>query len=566
MAGETSCDVLVVGSGAGGLSAAVSARSRGLDVLVVEKEDCFGGTTTRSGGGLWIPCNPLAKAAGMSDSHDAASEYIRNEAGACFDPELVESYLVNGPRMVDFFQQKTSVQFVLQYAMPDYHLDVPGALLRGRTIYAAPFDAREAGALRTKIAPPLRELTFLGMGIGRTDLQHFFNATHSLKSAMFVGRRLLWQFYDLLRYGCSVRLVNGHALAARLIRSAQDLGVRLWNSAPVTALDMHDGSARGAFVDRGGELYRITARRGVVLACGGFPHDSERQKQLFPHVRAGGRHWSPSSPGNTGDGLKFGETAGGTVSTDYPNTGYWAPVSLVPPGEGRHSIFPHTNGLDRSKPGFICVTRAGRRFVNECTTYHEFVQAMFANRGGEEAHAFIICDHTAIRRYGLGYAKPFPLRLGPHLKSGYITRGDTLGELAQRTGIDGAALTKTVADFNVHAAHGQDPQFGKGSDAYHWYQGDPEHKPNPCVAPIAHGPFYALKLVIGDVGTLAGLKTDRHARVLGSDGTAIANLYAVGNDMANFCGGQTPGAGVTLGPAMTFGYVAGQHIADRNSN
>jgi succinate dehydrogenase/fumarate reductase flavoprotein subunit len=565
MPGETHCDVLVIGSGAGGMSAAISARSRGLDVLVVEKEDCFGGTTCRSGGGLWIPCNPLAQAAGISDGYEAARTYIQLEAGACFDADLVDSYLVNGPRMVDFFQQQTAVRFVLQYTMPDYHPELPGSLLRGRTIYAAPFDARQLGLLRTKIAPPLRELTFLGMGIARTDLQHFFNALYSFKSALFVGRRLLWQLHDLLRYGRSVRFVNGHALAARLVKAASDLEIKLWTSAPATKLDVTDGSVRGAFVKKDGELRKIVAHEAVVLACGGLAHDRERQKALFPHVRAGGRHWSASAPSSTGDGLNFGETVGGRVTAEYPNAGYWAPVSLIPRADDGFNVFPHTNGLDRSKPGFICVNSAGKRFVNECTTYHEFVQAMLMHGGSlANSHAYIICDHAAIRRYGLGFAKPFPMRLKPHLRSGYIVTADSLLQLAERTGIDGPALVVTIDEFNEGARDGRDPKYRRGTNAYDRYQGDPNHKPNPCVAPIGRSPFYALKLVIGDVGTLTGLRTDRHAQVLGQNGKPIRRLYAVGNDMANFCGGQTPGAGVTLGPAMTFGFVAGQHIADRS--
>jgi succinate dehydrogenase/fumarate reductase flavoprotein subunit len=557
------CDVLVAGAGAGGLSAAVTARLHGLDVLVAEKTDCFGGTTARSGGGLWIPGSPLAQRAGLADSTAAARRYMAYHAGPVDAAALIDAYLQHGPAMVEFFQQRTAVRFVLQKTMPDYHLDLDGSVLRGRTIYAAPFHAAALGAYSAQLASPLPELTFLGMGIARTDLQHFFRTTRSPRSAAFVGRRLLTHLVDLARHGRTMHLVNGQALAARLLKSAIDAGVRLWAAAPIVELTICDGTVTGARIEYDGTVRDVVARRGVVLACGGLGHDHARQAALYPHVRAGAAHWSLSPQGNTGDGLRLGEDAGGRVA-NYPNAGYWTPVSLVPRGKRGHGVFPHTNGLDRSKPGFICVARSGARFVCECTTYHEFVQAMFRHPGRNgEPEAFVICDHSAIRRYGLGAARPFPVRLAPHLRSGYIVSADTIGELARCLDLDAAALAGTVEAFNASAGQGRDPQFGKGSDAYHWYQGDPDHRPNPCLAPLRNPPFYALRLVVGDVGTFAGLKTDGNARVLSAAGLPLEGLYAVGNDMANLCGGHTPGAGITLGPAMTFGYIAGRHLATR---
>jgi succinate dehydrogenase/fumarate reductase flavoprotein subunit len=222
--------------------------------------------------------------------------------------------------------------------------------------------------------------------------------------------------------------------------------------------------------------------------------------------------------------------------------------------------------IDRAKPGVIAVTREGKRFANEGNSYHDFVQEMVkAAKPGEEICAFLICDHPTLRKYGLGCVPPFPMPLGHHLKTGYLNRGTTLAELADRTGIDRQGLEKTVAEFNAQAEEGRDPLFGKGSRAYNSYQGDALHGPNPCIAPIKDGPFYAIKMVIGDLGTYAGIKTDEYARALGEHGQPIAGLYAAGNDMASIMGGNYPGAGITLGPALTFGYIAGKHLAGGSS-
>jgi len=228
-------------------------------------------------------------------------------------------------------------------------------------------------------------------------------------------------------------------------------------------------------------------------------------------------------------------------------------------------VMPHF--IDRAKPGVIAVMRDGTRFANEGNSYHDFVQAMMqAAKPGEEIAAFLICDHRALRRYGLGCVPPFPLGIGRHLASGYLKRGAMLAELAAQCGIDPQGLQATVATFNVSAAEGRDPAFGKGSRAYNRYQGDALHGPNPCVAPIKDGPFYAIKLVIGDLGTYAGIRTDAHARALDASGQPIPGLYAAGNDMASIMGGNYPGAGITLGPALTFGYIAGRHLAGAARN
>jgi succinate dehydrogenase/fumarate reductase flavoprotein subunit len=335
--------------------------------------------------------------------------------------------------------------------------------------------------------------------------------------------------------------------------------VRLLLAAPVRELLQSDGAVRGARLDTAGGPVRVQARRGVVLACGGFPQDVERRRRLFPHAPTGAEHFSPAPPGNTGDGLRLAEHAGARIEQDLPHAAAWVPVSRVARRDGTTGLFPHF--IDRAKPGVIAVTRKGRRFVNEANSYHDFVQGLVDAVGRDEPTAFLLADHRAIRRYGLGFAKAFPLPLGPYLRSGYLLRGDTLAALAARAGIDAAALQVTLDAYNRHAREGRDPEFHKGSTAYNRFLGDATVGPNPCLAPLEVAPFYAVQVVIGDLGTYAGIRTDGRARVLGARGEPITGLYAAGNDMASIMGGNYPAGGITLGPAMTFGYIAGCDLA-----
>jgi succinate dehydrogenase/fumarate reductase flavoprotein subunit len=563
--GETyECDALVAGPGCAGLAAAVTAGHSGLNMLIVEKEPRFGGTTARSGGWLWIPGTSLARDWGIVESPDQARTYLRHEAGNSFDATRVDAFLSAGPEAVDFFITNTAVRFDMPLTFPDYHAEAPGGAQGGRSMVTRPFDGRKLGAHISEIGSPLPELTIFGIMLGSgKDIVHFMRATKSPTSALYVAKRLSKHFLDVVRHGRGMTLTNGNALAGRLAKSAFDLNIPLWLSSPVRELIVEDGNVRGAIVDRGGRLVRVRAKRGVILACGGFPHDVARRKAMFPHAPTGQEHWSPGPTGNTGDGLRMAESAGGRVEDTLPNAAAWVPVSITKRKDGSEGVMPHF--IDRAKPGVIAVTREGVRFANEGNSYHDFVQAMVkAAKPGEEIAAFLICDHRALRKYGLGCVPPFPMPIGRHLRTGYLKRGATLAELAAETGIDAKGLEATIAEFNVAAAEGRDPAFGKGSRAYNRYQGDALHGPNPCIAPLKDGPFYAIKLVIGDLGTYAGIKTDEHARALDAAGRPIAGLYAVGNDMASIMGGNYPGAGITLGPALTFGYIAGRHIAGEN--
>ncbi|MEY9358831.1 succinate dehydrogenase/fumarate reductase flavoprotein subunit [Bradyrhizobium yuanmingense] len=556
------CDVLVAGSGCSGMSAAITARHRGLDVLIVEKEPRFGGTTARSGGWLWIPGTSLAKAYGIEETPEQARTYLRHEAGNNYDAARVDAFLSAGPEAVDFFTTKTALRFDMPLVFPDYHAEAPGGAQGGRSMVTRPFDGRELGDLIKSLGRPLPELTVFGMMLGSgKEIIHFMRVTKSLTSAVYVAKRLTRHFMDVLRYGRGMTLTNGNALAGRLAKSALDLKIPMWLSSPVRELTVENGTVTGAIVSREGREVRVRARQGVVLACGGFPHDVERRRKMFPHAPTGVEHYSPGPTGNTGDGLRLAEGAGGRIEDRLPNAAAWVPVSLTTRKDGSKGVMPHF--IDRAKPGVIAVMRDGRRFANEGNSYHDFVQAMIkAAKPGEEIAAFLVCDHKTLRKYGLGCVPPFPMPLGHHLKTGYLMRGDTLEALAAKAGIDAKAFAETVRQFNVTAPLGQDAAFGKGSKAYNRYQGDALHGPNPCVAPIENGPFYAIKMVIGDLGTYAGIVTDANARALDAEGRVIPGLYAAGNDMASIMGGNYPGAGITLGPALTFGYIAGRHLAD----
>ena len=556
-------DVLVIGTGASGMATAVTAASQGLKVLVVEKGALYGGTTARSGGWLWVPGTHLATEQGIHEMPGAAKAYLKDQGGTHYDEARVDAFLANGPKAIEFFTSKTCLQFDMPPVFPDYHAEAPGGTAGGRSMVTRPFDARQLGDKVKTLAPPVPELTVFGMMLGSgKELWHFLRAFKSVESFLYVAKRFGLHFLDVLRHGRGMTLTNGNALAGRLAKAGMDLGIPVWLNSPAKKLIMEGDSVVGAVIEHEGRSVEVRVRRGVVLAAGGFPHDIERRKHLFPHAPTGREHFTPSPTLNTGDGVRLGESAKGWVDPTIPNAAAWCPTSLVPRSDGSTGVMPHF--IDRAKPGVIAVAADGHRFSNEAFSYHDFVQDLVKackQRNLGEVMCWLICDQHHLREYGLGAVAKFPLPIGRHLRSGYLKRADTLAQLAQTIGVPEQALAQEVATFNRDVPSGVDSQFAKGSTAYNRYQGDSLVQPNPCMAPIAQGPFYAIRVVVGEIGTFAGLLTDAACRVLTQDRQVVSGLYAVGNDAASVMGGNYPGAGITLGPAITFGYVAGMQLA-----
>jgi succinate dehydrogenase/fumarate reductase flavoprotein subunit len=553
-------DVIVVGAGAGGLATAVTAAHEGLSVVVLERAAVCGGATAWSGGWMWAPGNPLARADGVVEDVEQFRTYLRAVLGEHYDAARVDAFLAAAPDMVGFFHERTALTFVPGVTICDVYGDLPGAGTGHRSVAPAPVDGRQLGAdVLNLLRRQLYETSFLGMGVmAGPDLMAFLSASRgNPRGLLHATRRVTRHLFDLVTRRRGMQLVNGTALVGRLLRAALDAGVEVRVRTPVSEL-LRDGDGRVTGVVAGGQP--ITATRGVVLAAGGFPQDAVRRKELFPRTPTGAEHWSLAPVTADGAGTTLGESAGGRLDNSGASPAAWCPVSLVPYRSGRTGVFPHI--MDRAKPGSIGVLSTGRRFVNEANGYYDYVAAMIAAAPeGEPVQAWQVADARFVRRFPLGMAKPRPVPLWPYLRSGYLKRGRTLEELARECGIDPAGLVATVERFNAGARRGEDPDFGRGSTPFNRYGGDPSVGPNPSLAPLAKGPFYAVRVVPGSFGTFAGLATDARARVLGADDTPVPGLYAVGNDQASVMGGHYPAGGINIGPAMTFGYIAAHDLA-----
>ncbi|WP_347108432.1 FAD-dependent oxidoreductase [Paenarthrobacter sp. S56] len=542
----------------------MTAAYHGLKVIVVEKAEVCGGATSWSGGWAWAPGNPLAKAQGVHEDTEDFRTYLREVLGDDYQAERVDAFLEAAPHMVGFFHRKTSLQFVPGSRINDIYGNLPGAGTGNRSVGPKPMNARAMKpALRAIMRHQLYETSFLGMGImAGPDLSKFLSASRgNPKGLVHAGWRFGLHLLDLLTHRRNMQLVNGTALTGRLLKSADELGVEIRVSTPATALLSDEaGKVSGVVVrPREGEL-QINAACGVVLASGGFPNDVQRRKELFPKTPTGREHWTLAPREAAGDGIDLAQSVGARFKAGVKSPAAWCPVSLVPYRDGRTGVFPHI--MDRAKPGSIGVRADGKRFVNEANGYYDYVQALLdATPEGETAVSWQIADSRFVRRFPLGMAKPLPVPLFPYLRSGYLIRGRTLEELATRCGIDPAGLRETVERFNANARDGVDPDFGRGETAFNRYGGDAGNRPNPSLGPIAKGPFYAVRVVPGSFGTFAGVDTDGRGRALDHRGEPIQGLHVVGNDQASVMGGHYPAGGINLGPALTFGYIAGRDLA-----
>ncbi|MDB5616476.1 FAD-dependent oxidoreductase [Tardiphaga sp.] len=556
-------DVIVVGSGAGGLTAASVAAAEGCSVLLLEQADVVGGTTAISGGMVWIPANHKAAAAQRADSLEAARTYLAATVPGQ-DRTRLEAFLAHGDDAIRDLEARTSLRLQPVLTYPDYYPNLPGATSGGRVLEPVPFDARALGEAFALVRNPLPEFMLLGgMMISRADIPHLRRVTRSLRAAWHVGKLLLKYGIQRLRARRGTTLYLGNALVARLLKSALDLGVTLRTEHAVERLVTDtQGRVCGLEIrDSAGQTKALQARRGVVLATGGISHDSELRSGYVPG--SAGNLTATVSPGKAVCGARLARGIGGKLSDPTNDGAFWVPASTFTRSNGSRGVYPHTV-TDRAKPGLIAVDSNGQRFVNEAVSYHEFVRAQLSN-ANSAIPAWLICDSRFLWKYGLGKIKPFTLAIKPDIDSGYLKRADTPEALAKLIDVSPSALQETIANFNRHAQTGHDPKFGRGGNIYQRSLGDAEQQPNPCVAPLKQAPYYAVAVYPADLGMSAGIVTDAHARVLAADGALVAGLYACGNDMASIMEGAYPGPGITLGPAITFGWLAGRQVADDRS-
>jgi 3-oxosteroid 1-dehydrogenase len=542
-------DVVVVGSGGAGMTAALAAAHQGLSAVVLEKTGFFGGSTARSGGGIWAPGNEVLRKAGVRDSAEQARAYLAHVAGGYVPAERQHALLEHGPAMLAFVRAVTPVDFAWVPDYSDYYPEAPGGLAQGRSVEPVPLDGRALGTELDHLSPPYLPSPD-GVTVTQADYRWLsLGPRHPraiLASARIFGRLARTR---VLRHRM---LSMGQALAAGLRAGLMAKDVPVWLDTPMTGLDIEDGRVTGVRVIRDGQPALIRARLGVVLAAGGFEHNAEmRQRYQRPPI---GTEWTTGAAGNTGDAITAGEGAGAAL--DLMDDAWWGPSI---PLTGR----PYFVLAERSLPGSLLVNGAGQRFVNESAPYVDAVHAMYDGHGDGTPHipAWLIIDQRYRNTYvfaGRAPRKPLPRRW---YAAGVVHRAPTIAGLADGVGLDAAALAKTVARFNEFAEAGQDADFGRGDSAYDRYYGDPRQRPNPNLAPLRQAPFYAVQIVPGDLGTKGGLRTDERARVLRGDGTPIAGLYAAGNASAAVMGHSYAGAGATIGPAMTFGYIAALDLA-----
>lgn len=558
-----SFDVVVVGAGGAGLSAALFAAIDGARVLIVERTEYVGGTTAWSAGTTWVPGTAHGKRVNPHDTLEATATYLNNAVGERTPAAVRQAFLAHGAQAVAHVEANSEVKYRPYPKHPDYISDLGGSTLNGRALEPLPFDGRLLGDLFGLLRPPIPEFTVLGgMMVDRTDINHLLAMTKSWPSLKHSVRIVLRHLADRLRYPRGTRLVMGNALVARLLYSLQQRGnVTLAMETEVSEFATGTNGVEGLKLRSGSETRRVHAKGGVVLASGGFNRHPGLRAQMLPGIPA---EWCPAAPGHTGQMHDLAQGLGAAYATGGMSPAFWAPVSLRKRADGSTAVFPHFV-MDRAKPGMITVNQAGERFVNESTSYHLFGLAMqAANKTSPAIPAYLVCDADALRKYGIGMVRPGGKGLEPFLADGYLTQANTLDELASKLGMDAAKLRRSVEQINAYADTGVDPDFGRGTTAYQQNLGDPNWPgKNPNIGPLRQGPYYAVRLYPGDIGASTGFATDENARVLRSGDAAIDGLYAVGNDMNSIMGGTYPAPGITIGPGLVFAFLAARHAVRR---
>jgi 3-oxosteroid 1-dehydrogenase len=559
-------DVLVVGSGGGGMTAALAADASGLDTLIVEKSPKFGGSTALSGGGIWVPGAPSQRKAGYVPDPDGVFEYLRQVTGGLVSDARLRQYVDTAPEMMEFLEKLSPwFEFVWKPGYADYYPELPGGSELGSTINVPAIDLRKLGEEEQNLLAPLA-LAPKGIWFGPKDLRLFYQVRQNWRGKA-VLLKLIWRMFRARVFGDRMAAI-GQSLAARMRLALKQQDIPLWLNSPMTELVTDvDGTVIGAVVEHDGVRERIHARRGVILAAGGFDHDMKWRRQHLPVLE---KDWSFGNPAAVGDGIRAGEKAGG--STDLLDEAWWFPAICWPDGRLQFML------NERMMPSQFVVNGDGERFINEAAPYMDFAHAMIEGQNSGVTHipCWLITDIRSFHHYVVAGHLPIPkIPFAPvptgwkvpqaWLESGVVREGRSWEELAAKIGVPATQLRATAERFNELARKGHDDDFNRGDSVYDNYYGDPT-LPNPNLYPLGKPPYYAFQIILGDLGTSGGLRTDEYARVLRSDDSVVKGLYAVGNTSAAVMGRSYAGAGATIGPAMTFGYVAAKHIAETSSN
>lgn len=563
IAQSTNFDVVVIGAGGAGMSAALFAALEGAKVLLVEHTEFVGGTTAWSAGTTWVPGTHHAASVNPTDTLAQAQRYLNNAIGERSPAALRQAFLDNGAQAVKHLEAHTDVKYRPYPKHPDYISDLEGSTLNGRALEPLPFDGRRLGDLLKLVRPPIPEFTVLGgMMVDRTDINNLLGMTQSMAALKYSLKILLRHARDRLTHTRGTRLVMGNALVGRLLYSlAQHGNVTLALNTSVENIQRHDLGVDALTLLQNGERLTVRVKGGVILASGGFNRHPALRQTMLPGIDPS---WCPAAPGHTGAAQDLARGLGAHYGKASDTHAFWAPVSLRKRADGSQAVFPHFV-MDRAKPGMLTVNQAGERFVNESTSYHLFALGMQqANTTTPSVPAYLICDAQALRKYGLGMVRPGGKGLAPFLADGYLTQGNTLAELAQQLGINAQGLQDSAEKISAYSETGIDPDFKRGVTAYQQNIGDATWPgKNPNLGALTQAPFYAVRLYPGDIGASTGLVTDPDARVLGLDEQAIEGLYAVGNDMHSIMGGAYTGPGITIGPGLVFGYLAARHAVAR---